>query len=229
MDSSTALAITPSSPIDSPSNTSLVVRWKGAAHQYLTAALAEDNAGNAQRWTIAAGIATDKYLVLDGRPTQVVEHIHTVDLESIGLKLQAALARVMQVAHASGVPARPAAIDVTCVPLDLGGPMGRHHDVGTSSGVPSPDRAALQHDAPRRRLRKGGGPIADVYVGNPAASGGGASGSPTRRKVRKVYPAKPGNHGPATLDPANPLKKARLRLNRRAARLAKAAAKVPQP
>ena len=191
---------TPSSPAVT-AQPNFVTRWRDHADVALARArhaLDDTEAGAslvATRLTDIAKTATDTYLVLEGRPTEVVQHIHTVDLEGIGLKLQAALARVMQ--GAKVVPARPAAIDATFVPLDLGGPMGRHHDVGTSSGVPSPPSAGLQHDAPRR----------------------------PRPEVRKVYPTKPGNHGPAALDPANPLKKARLRLNRRAARLANAAEK----
>ena len=207
--------------------TNFVARWREHANRALDKArntlLDGGQAMDVVRYTDVAKTATDTYLVLEGRPTEVVQHIHTVDLEGIGLKLQAALARVMQ--GASVAPARPVAIDATFVPLDLGGPMGRHHDVGTSSGVPRRQSAALQHDA--LRSNKGGDPTALHATGASVTAGGRASGSPTRR--RKVYPKKPGNHSPAALDPANPLKKARFRLNRRAARLAKMAAKEAQP
>ena len=197
------------SPQHSPSTTSessstqlpnFVTRWREHADRALERAkrtlLDGGQAMDVVRYTDVAKTATDTYLVLEGRPTEVVQHIHTVDLEGIGARLTAALARVMQ-----GAKDVPAPIDAAFVPLQLGeagGPMGRHHDVGTSSGVPSPDRPSLQHDAPRDKPPKA---------------------------ARKYVP-RSGNHGPAALDPANPLKKARLRLNRRAARLAKAAAKA---
>jgi len=220
----TLVVTTPSAPT-SPNSVNFTQRWRQHADAALfkaQLALHTEDAGAtlvASRLTDIAKTATDTYLVLEGRPTEVVQHIHTVDLEGIGARLTAALARVMQ--GAKDAPARPVAIDATFVPLDLGGPMGRHHDVGTSSGVPRPPSAGLQHDAPRRKRRKGGDLAVGEYADVSATSGGGASGSPTRR--RKAYPKKPGNHGPAALDSANPLKKARLRLNRRAARLAKVA------
>lgn len=47
------------------------------ALEHLSKCKAEDG-GNAQRWATVAGIATDKVLVLAGRPTAIVAGIHEV-------------------------------------------------------------------------------------------------------------------------------------------------------
>jgi len=140
------LVTTPSAPIERVGQNVLpnfVTRWRDHANRALDKArnvlLDGGQAMDVGRYTDVAKTATDTYLVLEGRPTEVVQHIHTVDLEAIGAKLAAALARIMP--GRQDAPARATAIDATFVPLDLGGPMGRHHDVGTSSGVPCPARA----------------------------------------------------------------------------------------
>jgi len=64
-----------------------------AIQDRLTQAVELGDAAQAQRWAIAAGISTDKVLVLKGRPTEIIAnlHAHRHDMAPLMDKLSAAI------------------------------------------------------------------------------------------------------------------------------------------
>ena len=138
----------PASSMPSSNQRPLLSRWTDAAHRYLDEAAREDNAGAVQRWTIAAGIATDKIRDLDAKPIQTILHVHSVDLG----QLAGAFMAVAQRLH----PAQsvPTTIDASFVPLSLPlehrGAVGQAGDVGMGSGVPRRQSAGTKVAAPRK-------------------------------------------------------------------------------
>ena len=72
-------------------------RWSSNAlmvQDRLTHAIERDDHNAAAKWALAGGISTDKVLVLKGRPTDIVGHVHAVRHE-IG-PLMDRLARVLR-------------------------------------------------------------------------------------------------------------------------------------
>ena len=72
-------------------------RWSSNAlmvQDRLTHAIERDDHNAAAKWALAGGISTDKVLILKGRPTDIVGHVHAVRHE-IG-PLMDRLARVLR-------------------------------------------------------------------------------------------------------------------------------------
>ena len=75
--------------------------------QRLDEAIARDDASASQKWAIAAGISTEKVLLMKGRPTEIIAnlHAHRHELSPLMDKLASA-ARVLDVHTRKGY-ARP--------------------------------------------------------------------------------------------------------------------------
>jgi hypothetical protein len=81
-------------------------RWSVNAlgvQQRFAEAIDRDDAASAQKWAIAAGISTEKVLLMKGRPTEIVAnlHAHRHELSQVMDKLASA-ARVVSVHQRKG-------------------------------------------------------------------------------------------------------------------------------
>lgn len=74
-----------------------------AIQERLTQAIDRDDAAAAQKWSISAGIASEKTLLMKGRPTEIVAnlHAHRHDLSDVMEKMAKA-ARVVSVHQRKG-------------------------------------------------------------------------------------------------------------------------------
>lgn len=103
-----------------------------AIQDRLTQAVEYGDASAAQKWAIAGGISTEKVLLMKGRPTELVGHIHAHrhDLGDVMEKLSRAL--------------RPATISVApVVHLDSFTPKSTIPDVELGNDLSSPRIASL--------------------------------------------------------------------------------------
>jgi hypothetical protein len=110
---SKALVPTPAQPVAKPTSDEVAGVLGGLEHRWSVNALGvqqrfaeaidRDDAASAQKWAIAAGISTEKVLLMKGRPTEIVAnlHAHRHELGAVMDKLASA-ARVVSVHQRKG-------------------------------------------------------------------------------------------------------------------------------
>jgi hypothetical protein len=89
-------------------------QWSSNAllmQERLTQAIERDDHNAASKWAVATAISTDKILVLKGRPTDIVGHVHAHrhELAEVMDKMSTALRQVRSASSSagSGIPVAP--------------------------------------------------------------------------------------------------------------------------